>query len=59
MTVINKREEVTREEVTLGEGKRAKVTLQGYSAWEWSSTVGTKALDFLMSVVLLVLMVSL
>ena len=30
MTVINKREEVTREEVTLGEGKRAKVTLQGY-----------------------------
>ena len=47
--VINRREEVTREEVTLGEGKRAKVTLHGYSAWERSSTVGTKALDFQMT----------
>lgn len=49
MTVINRREEVTREEVALGEGKRAKVTLHGYSAWEQSSTVGTKALSFQMT----------
>ena len=44
MTVINRREGVTREKVTLGEGERAKVTLHGYSAWELGSTVGTKGL---------------